>query len=242
MDFDIYPAIDLRHGRVVRLRQGDPGQQKEYSAEPGAIARRWLECGARWLHVVNLDGAFGEQDSQNYGALQSILAVVGQFGAQIQFGGGLRSLAAIQKALEMGVTRVVLGTVVIEQPQILLQALERFGPEQVAAGLDAQEGRLKTRGWVESTPLLAIEQAVRLQEAGLRWLIFTDIARDGLETGVNLEATRALAQAAGLQVIASGGVKSEEEVRLCRQAGLAGVILGRALYEGNIDLKALLEE
>ncbi len=238
--FTIYPAIDLRRGQVVRLQQGDPKRQKQYSSDPPATARRWLECGAGWLHVVNLDGAFNEGDSLNRAALGSILQVARQFGARIQFGGGLRSREAVQEALEMGVARAVLGTAAVEQPQILVEVLERLGPEQVAAGLDARDGIVQVRGWAERTQLRALDLALQLKAAGLDWLIFTDIARDGLGTGVNLEATGALAQATGLRVIASGGVKSETDVRQCREAGLEGVIIGHALYEGKVDLASVI--
>ncbi len=240
MTFTIFPAIDLRRGQVVRLQQGDPKRQKQYSSEPAATARRWLECGARWLHVVNLDGAFGEGDSLNRAALGSILQVAQQFGAQVQFGGGLRSREAVQEAVEMGVARAVLGTAAVEQPQVLVEALGRFGPEHVAAGLDARDGIVQVRGWAERTPLRALDLALQLKEAGLGWLIFTDITRDGLGTGVNLEATVALAQATGLRLIASGGVKSDADVRQCEAAGLEGVILGHALYEGKVDLASVI--
>ncbi len=238
--FTIYPAIDLRRGQVVRLQQGDPARQKQYSPDPRATARRWLEQGARWLHVVNLDGAFGEKDALNKAALQGILEEARRAGGQIQFGGGLRSLAAMQEALDLGVERVVLGTVAVEQPQVLQEALESFGPDRVAAGLDARQGYVQVRGWAESAPLLVLDLAQRLKGYGLRRLIFTDIARDGLGTGLNLPATLELSRATGLAVIASGGVRSEEDVRLCHEAGLEGVIVGYALYEGIVDLKALV--
>jgi phosphoribosylformimino-5-aminoimidazole carboxamide ribotide isomerase len=241
LNFTIYPAIDLRRGQVVRLQQGDPARQKEYSRDPGAAARRWLEDGAHWLHVVNLDGAFGETDALNRAALERILEAAGKAQAQVQFGGGLRSLEGVRSALEMGAARVVLGTVVVEQPHILHQALELYGPERVAAGLDARDGIVQVRGWAESGAITAMDLAARLKEAGLQWLIFTDIARDGLGTGLNLAATLGLAQATGLRVVASGGVSSAEDVLWCQEAGLAGVIIGHALYEGKIDLRALIQ-
>ena len=240
--FSIYPAIDLRRGQVVRLQEGDPGRETRYSPDPAETARRWLAAGARWLHVVNLDGAFGEADRANREALTRILNVTSEAGARLQFGGGLRSMPAIQAALELGVERVVLGTVAVEQPQVLQEALQRFGPQRVAAGLDARQGMVQVRGWKESAPLLATDLAVSLENLGLRWLIFTDVARDGLGTGLNLPATLELASQASLEIIASGGVRDEADVRRCKEAGLAGVIVGRALYEGKVDLPVLVRD
>ena len=237
--FTLYPAIDLRQGRVVRLKQGDPGRQTVYADDPAAVARRWLEAGARWLHVVNLDGAFGEEDAANRQALAAILSVAANFGAHVQFGGGMRSLEAVGAALGMGVTRVVLGTVAVERPEVLDQALARFGPDRVVAGVDARDGLVRVRGWQKGTELRAVDLATRLAQRGLRWLVFTDVARDGLQTGPNVSATVALARATGLQVIASGGVRSLEDLRRLqahRDDGIVGVIIGRALYEGNFSL------
>jgi phosphoribosylformimino-5-aminoimidazole carboxamide ribotide isomerase len=233
--FIIYPAIDLRAGQVVRLKEGDPNRQTTYTSDPAAAARRWIENGAPWLHVVNLDGAFGESGSANMEALENILEEARLAQVPVQFGGGLRSLTAIQAALDLGVTRVVLGTLIVEQPDILTTALERWGAERIAASLDARDGRVQVRGWQNDTPLLAVDLARHLREFGLRWLVFTDIARDGLQTGLNLPATIALAKESGLQVIASGGVSTLEDVRQAKAAGLAGAIVGRALYEGAIE-------
>ena len=246
--FTIFPAIDLRGGRVVRLRQGDPDRETEYANDPAAVARRWAEAGADWLHVVNLDGAFGEgehasenassPDLRNFEALSRVVEV----GPRVQCGGGLRDLDAMRQALALGVARVVLGTVAVEQPALLAAALDEFGAERVAVGIDAREGIVQIRGWREAAPLQARELAQRWAEMGGRWLIFTDISRDGMSSGVNVEATAALARATGLRVIASGGVASLDDVRRVREAGLSGVIIGRALYEGHIDLKAAIAQ
>lgn len=233
--FTVFPAIDLRAGQVVRLKEGDPNRQTTYTADPAAAARRWIENGARWLHVVNLDGAFGEPGNANITALQAIIEEAQMAGVSVQFGGGLRSLDAIQAALDLGVGRAVLGTLVVEQPEILSAALERWGPERIAASLDARDGRVQVRGWQNDTALLAGDAALSMRDRGLRWLVFTDIARDGLQTGLNLPATVALARQTGLCVIASGGVSSLEDVRQAKAAGLAGAIVGRALYEGSVD-------
>ena len=239
--FILYPAIDLRKGRVVRLRSGDPAQQIIYSMEPGRMAQKWIAGGAAWLHVVNLDAALGEDDSANQAALGDILQETSQAGVKVQLGGGLRSLEAIQSALDRGVERVVLGTAAALQPELVHQALKKFKAGKIAAGLDARNGWISVRGWVKDTPLQAVDLAASLAKMGMRTLIFTDIARDGAGQGGNLEATRALAQASGLEVIASGGFTRLDELLAARQAGLAGMILGKALYEGQLDLKACLK-
>ncbi len=233
--FTVFPAIDLRNGQVVRLKEGDPSRQTSYSPDPAAAARRWIDAGATWLHVVNLDGAFGTGQTANQQALQAILKVALQNNIPVQFGGGLRSPEAIQTVLEQGVTRAVLGTAVIELPQLLPQALARWGSTRLAASLDARDGRVQVRGWQSDTPVQALDLARSLRAAGLTWLVFTDIARDGLQTGLNLAATQQLAQVNGLQVIASGGVSQLSDVENAKAAGLAGAIVGRALYEGSVD-------
>jgi phosphoribosylformimino-5-aminoimidazole carboxamide ribotide isomerase len=236
---NIYPAIDLRHGQVVRLKYGDPNQLTTYSADPLEMARRWAEAGAAWLHVVNLDGAFGDEAGAalNRSLLQSLTAV----GPKLQFGGGLRSLSDIEAALSRGATRVVIGTLAIEQPDVLREAVERFGSDRVVVGLDAQGGRVKTRGWQDDggNDVIAIGRQIR--SVGVNLVVHTDIGRDGDLSGVNGAASIELARETGLQVIASGGVNSIEDVlRLKNQPGIEGVIIGRALYTGAIDLKQLL--
>ncbi len=232
----IFPAIDLRNGSVVRLQYGDPARQTAYDPDPVAVARRFARAGAAWLHVVNLDGALeagGEAAARNFALLEALAAV----GPRVQFGGGLRGLAQMARALGAGATRVVLGTVAAEQPEVVRQAVERFGPERVAVGIDARSGRVKTRGWQAEGGVTAVELGRRVRALGVEVAIHTDIGRDGALAGVNAAASRALARAAGLRVIASGGVSSLADVRAC--AGLEGVIVGRALYEGKIKLEAL---
>jgi phosphoribosylformimino-5-aminoimidazole carboxamide ribotide isomerase len=235
-DWVVYPAIDLRRGRVVRLRQGDPDQETRYGDDPLDVARRWQEAGATWLHVVNLDGAFGEQGRENQQALGRILTT----GLRIQFGGGLRDLDGIRRVLDVGVSRAVVGTAAVENPALVEAALTSFGPERVAVGIDARDERVQTHGWQETASTTAVALAQKWAAQGLRWAIFTDVARDGMGSGLNVEATARLAQATGLNVIASGGVRSLEDVRRARQAGLSGVIVGRALYEGQIALEEAL--
>ena len=240
MSFTIYPAIDLRGGRVVRLKQGDPTRMTAYSDDPSGTARRWLAAGANWLHVVNLDGAFGENDVANRSALEAILVVAKSFGAQVQFGGGMHSLDAVSQVLDAGVSRAVLGTIAIEQPEIVANALTRFGAERIAVGIDAREGVVRVRGWKDRSEITAKELALRMRDFGLDTFIFTDIARDGLGSGLNIPATRELADACNLDVIASGGVRTLEDVQAARDAKLAGVVIGRALYEGTINLSEAL--
>jgi phosphoribosylformimino-5-aminoimidazole carboxamide ribotide isomerase len=235
---NIYPAIDLRHGKVVRLKYGDPNQQTTYSDDPIETARRWAEAGTQWIHVVNLDGAFGDEAGAaiNRSLLQSLTAV----GPKIQFGGGLRSIGDIEAALSRGVMRVVIGTLAIEQPNVLREAVERFGSDRVVVGLDAQQGRVKTRGWQSDggTDVIAIGRQIR--SSGVCLVVHTDIGRDGDLSGVNGAASIELARETDLQVIASGGVSSREDVtKLKDKAGIEGVIIGRALYTGAIDLKQL---
>lgn len=228
----IYPAIDLRRGKVARLKEGDPARMTAYSDDPLETARRWLEAGARWLHVVNLDGALGENDDDNMAALEAIV----RLGGRVQFGGGVRSLEAIARALDCGVSRVVLGTLAVENPETMAQALERFGAEKVAAAIDARSGQVRTRGWKTDSGVPAADLARQMRTLGMRSVVFTDISRDGLGAGLNVAAARELADASGLDVIAAGGVRTMEDVRAASAAGLAGVIIGRALYEGTLDL------
>jgi len=235
-EWTVYPAIDLRRGRVVRLMQGDPRQETKYADDPLDVARRWQEAGATWLHVVNLDGAFGEGDRENQAALECILTT----GLYVQFGGGVRDLAALHRALALGVSRVVVGTAAVEDPALVEAALEAFGPERVAVGIDARKGKVCTHGWKEASTLTAVGLAQQWAALGVRWIIFTDVARDGMGSGLNLEATAHLAKATGLHVIASGGVVNLEDVRRAYQAGLSGVVVGRALYEGQVSLQDAL--
>ena len=240
MSFTIYPAIDLRGGKVVRLKEGDPARITTYSGDPAEMARHWLNAGANWLHVVNLDGAFGESDNANRVALESILKVAKEYSAQVQFGGGLRSLGAIERAIDIGISRAVLGTRAIEKPDVAAAALKKLGTEKVAVGIDARAGLVRVRGWKDNSGISTTELAFQMRTLGLRTVIFTDVSRDGLGTGLNIPSTKELAEVSGLDVIASGGVHALDDVLAACAANLAGVIIGRALYEGTIDLKEAL--
>lgn len=234
--FTPYPAIDLRRGQVVRLKQGDPSRQTVYSPDPAETARAWIAQGARWLHVVSLDGAFGEADAANRAALADIVQAATGRGVKVQFGGGLRSLPAIQAALNLGVQRAVLGTVAIENPALVGEAVQRFGAARIAVGLDARQGRVQVRGWQADSGLTLDEAGRDLCARGVETFIVTDVQRDGLGSGLNLTLTEKLRAAGAQRIIASGGVNQVTDVQAARAAKLDGVIIGRALYEGHFSL------
>jgi phosphoribosylformimino-5-aminoimidazole carboxamide ribotide isomerase len=241
--FTIYPAIDLRNGLVVRLRQGDPSQQTTYSDNPTAVARKWAGEGATWLHVVNLDGAFGDAGAAraNRRALGDMCCMVK---TKIQFGGGLRDMDDVKAAFDQGADRVVLGTAAVENPQLVADALAQYGAERVVVGLDSRDGMIVTRGWQQATPMPAVELGVRMKEMGVVHALYTEVGRDGMMMGVAAELTGALAQLTGLKVIASGGVHDLDDIQellLYERRGVAGVIIGRALYEGTLSLKEALQ-
>jgi phosphoribosylformimino-5-aminoimidazole carboxamide ribotide isomerase len=241
MSFTIYPAIDLRGGKVVRLKEGDPARMTAYSDDPSDTARRWLAIGATWLHVVNLDGAFGEGDTVNQQALLSILKTAKEYGASVQFGGGMRSLDSVSQALSLGVNRAILGTIAIENPTVVADALSRFGADRIAVGIDARDGLVRVRGWKDNSGVTAQDLSLQMRGLGLRTVIFTDVSRDGLGSGLNIPSTRELADVSGLIVIASGGVHTIDDVIAAKEAGLAGSIIGHALYDGTIDLVRALK-
>jgi phosphoribosylformimino-5-aminoimidazole carboxamide ribotide isomerase len=235
-DFIVYPAIDLRQGRVVRLSQGDPDRETRYGSQPLLVAQRWQQAGASWLHVVNLDGAFGEKGKENIGALLDILTT----SMNVQFGGGLRNKESVRQVLDLGVERVVLGTIAVRNPALVADILHEFGQDRIALGIDALDGFVRVSGWREATPLPALDLATKWIDMGGKWLIFTDISRDGMGSGVNVDSTAALARSTGLNVIASGGVAAMSDIVRVREAALSGVIIGRALYEGQVDLSQAL--
>lgn len=236
----IYPAIDLRGGRCVRLRQGDFTEETVFAEDPTLAAQRWAAEGAEWLHVVNLDGAVGEKATANLAALRRILEAVE---LPVQFGGGLRRLEDVARVLELGVSRVILGTVAVREPAIVEQAIARYGAQAVSVGIDARDGRVAVQGWQDVSDVQAVDLAQRVREQGVERIVYTDISRDGMLTGVNVEATAELALASGLRVIASGGVGSLEDVRALKRReadGIEGVIIGMALYRGAVPLKQAL--
>jgi phosphoribosylformimino-5-aminoimidazole carboxamide ribotide isomerase len=233
----------------VRLRQGDPAAQTTYGDDPAAVARAWAAQGAEWLHVVNLDGAFtgaGQGSDQDLSInLRRLAEIRAETSLPIQFGGGLRDVADIALALELGATRIVLGTVAVRHPEVVAQAIARFSAERIVVGLDARNGWVATHGWRETSALDVLTVARRMRDLGVPRVVYTDIARDGTLTGVNLDATVALARSSGLEIIASGGVAGLDDIRRLashQAGGVAGVIVGQALYTGAVDLTTALRE
>jgi len=222
------------------LRQGRLEAETVFSNDPVAMAEHWVSQGAEWLHVVNLDGAFG-QASSNLRVAEAMVAAVE---IPIQFGGGLRTMADIEGALELGLTRIILGTVAVKEPSLVAEAVQRFGADRIVVGIDARSGKAATHGWQDVSSMTATELALRVKESGVERVVYTDIARDGMLSGVNVEATRELAQRTGLRVIASGGVSSLDDVRRLREieaSGVEGVITGQALYSGALELREAIE-
>lgn len=230
---DLLPAIDLRRGRVVRLSQGEAASQTVYDADPVAVAERFIAEGARWLHLVDLDRAFGEGD--NADLVAKVIALVGSR-ARVQTGGGFRTLERIEEALDAGAARVVLGTAAVRDPGLVGRALARAGIERIAVGIDARDGVVAIRGWRETGGEPAAGVARRVIGQGVRTLVYTDVSRDGMLQGADVEGALAL-QALGAGVIASGGIASLDDIRRVRHAGLAGVIVGRAIYEGRFSVR-----
>lgn len=230
----LLPAIDVRHGRVVRLSQGEAHRETVYGDDPLAVAERFAADGAAWLHLVDLDRAFGEGD--NAALLGRVIAGLGGR-LRVQVGGGFRTLEAIEPMLELGAARVVIGTAAVRSPELVPAAVERAGSGRLAVGIDARAGMVAIRGWREETGERATDVAARVIAQGIRTLVYTDVARDGMLEGPDLAGAGAL-QALGADVIASGGVASLEDLRRARDAGLAGAIVGRAIYEGRFTVQA----
>ena len=227
----IYPAIDLRDGRCVRLVEGDFSRETVFDDDPAAAARRWADAGAEWLHVVDLDGAVAGRPV-NLPAISAIRAAVDM---PIQLGGGLRSLANLEDAFAAGISRTILGTVALQDPDLVAAAVDRWG-DAIAVGLDARDGKLATRGWLDQSDSLAADVAQALASAGVQHFIFTDIRRDGTLSGPNLETLSDLIATVDASFIASGGVGSLADIEAAREVGAAGAIVGRALYDGRVDL------
>ena len=238
MNFTIYPAIDLHAGHVVRLSEGDLARATDYGDDPAAQAEAFAAAGAAALHVVDLDGAFAG-GSVNGAAVERIVAA---FPGRVQLGGGIRSRAALDAWLARGVDRVVLGTAALADPELVIQSA-RAHPGRIVVAVDARDGMVTTRGWAETSTLPVAELARRFEGAGVAALLFTDVGRDGMLRGVNVEATLSLARAVRIPVLASGGVAGSGDIVTLRAHaadGIAGVIVGRALYDGRLTLAAAL--
>ena len=233
----LYPAIDLKDGQAVRLLRGDMGNATVFSDAPEEVAAGFVAAGCDWLHLVDLNGAFAGHPA-NAGAVEAILAACP--GTPAQLGGGIRDMATIERWLDRGLARVILGTVAVEDPALVRDAARAF-PGKVAVGIDARKGRVATKGWAEETEVEATDLARSFEDAGVAAIIYTDIDRDGAMGGPNVAATEALARAVTIPVIASGGVSSLEDLVALRDTGvIAGAISGRALYDGALDLKSAL--
>ncbi len=234
--FEVIPAIDLQGGRCVRLVQGDFGQATDFGGDPPSVAKRWEAAGARRIHVVDLDGAREGGPRQ----LPLVAEVAKAVAAPVQLGGGMRTLAHVEAATEAGVDRVIIGTAALEEPELVEAALARFGP-RVAVGIDARDGRVAVRGWVETSDLDAYRVARDLAGRGVGTIVYTDIGRDGMLAGPNLEAMRRMVEAVpSVTVIASGGVTEIDDLERLREAGARGAIVGKAIYTGAIDLRAAI--
>jgi phosphoribosylformimino-5-aminoimidazole carboxamide ribotide isomerase len=232
----VWPAIDLRGGKCVRLRQGDYGQETVYGDDPAEMALRWIDQGAECLHLVDLDGA-REGKAANRAAVRAIVTAVS---VPCQLGGGVRDEAAIRELLELGLSRLVVGTKALKEPEWFRQMCRQF-PGKLALGIDAKNGRVATEGWLETSDVGAIELAQSFEREPVATIIYTDIAKDGMLAGPNFEAMAEMSAAVELPVVASGGVTSASDVAELTRLGLDGCIIGRSLYEGKLSLPEALE-
>ena len=233
---NLYPAIDLKDGACVRLLHGDFDALTKYNPDPGDQARQFADAGCRWIHVVDLDGAVAGA-AVNIEAVNAILKT----GLPVQLGGGIRSMAQIETWIDAGISRVILGTAALKDPDLVIEAAKKF-EGKIAVGADARGGMIAAEGWLETTDMPVLDLVKRFEDCGVAAIIFTDIGRDGALTGVNLDATAELARATSIPVIASGGVASIDDIIALSQdtSGIDGVITGRAIYDGRLDLKEAL--
>ncbi len=236
----IIPAIDLHRGRCVRLRRGEREQETVYSNNPAEIALRWQAAGAQRLHVVDLDGAFAGKPVN----LPAIAAITAAVEIPVQLGGGIRDRSTVEGAFKLGVSRVVLGTAAVEEPVLLAELVGLYG-ERIVAGIDARDGVAAIKGWVENSSRRAVDLALEMEKIGVREIIYTDISRDGMLEGPNLQAMQEMARALRISVIASGGVSSLEDLLRLQELekdGIKGVIVGQALYSGFLDLQEAIQK
>jgi phosphoribosylformimino-5-aminoimidazole carboxamide ribotide isomerase len=234
----IIPAVDIRQGKCVRLRQGRADEETVFSNDPAAMALRWAEMGAQLVHVIDLDGAFDQRPKNR----QAVKKIVDTIDVPIQVGGGIRDMETIREYMALGVGKVIIGTEAIKNPDLVKQAARDF-PDQVVVGIDARNGKVAIEGWTETTGVSAIDLAKKFVDCGVSAINFTDIHRDGMQTGPNIEQTQSLAEAITVPVVASGGVSTLADIENLlplEAVGVTGVITGKALYSGSLDLKAAI--
>lgn len=233
----LYPAIDIRNGQCVRLRQGQFHDAEVYSHSPVKIAKLWEAQGASHIHIVDLDGALAGR-SMNEDVIRDIVSSVG---IPVQTGGGIRTIKDIETKLSLGVSRVIIGTKAVENPQFVKEAIACFGPDRIVVGIDAKQGMVAIQGWEKVSNYKAVSLALEMKEYGVKTIVYTDITKDGMLLGPNIEHTEEIVRITGLSVIASGGVASMKDLESVYQIPVAGVIIGKALYENRIDLCAAIE-
>ena len=229
----LYPAIDMKDGKCVRLRQGAFQEMTVYSDAPEKVSAYWQEQGASFLHLVDLDGALAGH-SVNAPVIEKIAKTVS---VPIELGGGIRTRESVQKMLSLGVKRVIIGTKAVERPEFLRELVGEFGSDAIVAGIDARNGWVAIQGWEEISKIRALDLSLQMKEFGIRHIVYTDISRDGMLSGPNVEATKALTKETGLDIIASGGVSCIEDLEQLYREDICGAIIGKALYEKRIDLK-----
>lgn len=237
---EVLPSIDVRGGRVVDLFQGDYARETVYAETPEAVADRFLADGARWIHIVDLDGSKAGSP-ENREVVQRIVKAAQAGGVRTELGGGIRSLEAARAALDAGVTRVIFGTAAVEHPALVAEAVDAFGAEAVVVGIDARDGVVATRGWLQDSGIRAVDLARQVVDAGIRYVIYTDVNRDSTLTEPNFGELEEMVRAAPVGVIASGGISTAEQVRRLATMDLAGAIIGSALYAGKLTLKEALD-
>lgn len=234
----IYPAVDIKNGKCVRLKQGNFDAVTVYEQNPVIAAKKWIEKGATYLHIVDLDGA-KEGISEN----EQIIAEIAKLSdVPVQTGGGVRSLKDIERKLQKGVSRVILGTVAVRQPELVKQAVEKFGSDKIVVGIDAKEGYVAIAGWEEISSVSALDLCLKMKEYGVKTIIYTDIAKDGMMSGINLEATKELIEKTGMHIIASGGISNMADLENVQKINAHGVIIGKALYQQTLDLKQVIKK
>lgn len=228
----LYPAIDIKNGHCVRLRQGQFQDSHTYSNSPVSVARKWEECGATFIHLVDLDGAL-----VGYGVNESVIKEIAQtVKVPVQVGGGIRSIKDIENKLNLGVNRVIIGTKAVEDPGFVKEAIHSFGADHIVVGIDAKDGFVAVEGWEKVSTFNAIEHAMSMKAIGVKTIVYTDISKDGMLSGPNIPHTKNMVDVTGLDIIASGGVSSLKDLEMVDSINVSGAIIGKALYEDRIDL------